>query len=356
MKLLFITNGINGSGGLERVLSIKASYLADFYNYEVIIVSLNEGHLNSFYQFSPKIKMISVTVGGNPVVYLQNYKRNIQNVVNDLAPDVISVCDDGLKGFFLPNIIKTSAKWIYERHASIRLNTNSSILGRIKSYLMRRQAANFDKFVVLSKTNMNEWSSSNVIAISNPLSFSMDRKSPLDTKKIIAVGSHSLNKGYDTLLNIWKDLASIYPNWELNIYGKFDAGQTYIKMAEKLGLKKVFFHKPVKNIQEKFLESSIMVLPSRSEGFGMVLIEAMECGVPCVSFDCPSGPRDIIRDQNDGFLVENQNIDVFKRAVENLILDTDLRIQFGENAKINVKRYAVENIIKQWEQLFKSLV
>ena len=128
MKLLYITNGINGSGGLERVLSIKASYFAEQLGYEVHILVLNNAHENPFYDFSSKIKFHSISVNGNPISYFLKYKRGVQDVGTLLKPDVILVCDDGLKGFFLPSLITTKAKWIYERHASIELNKQKGFL------------------------------------------------------------------------------------------------------------------------------------------------------------------------------------------------------------------------------------
>lgn len=355
MRLLYITNSINGSGGLERVLSIKASYLADFYGYDITILTLNDGDLNLFYNFSRNIKTVSIGVFGNPAMYLLRYKNGVQRQVDRILPDVICVCDDGLKGFFLPSIIRFKGKWIYERHASIKLNTTNSLKGRLTAFLMRTQVKKFSKFVVLSDSNIHEWNKPNVFAISNPLSFSMAKQSSLENRKLISVGSHSLNKGYDTLLIIWKELMSTFSDWELHIYGKKDSNKTFIKLSKSLGLQNIFFHDPVRNIEQKYLESSIMLLPSRSEGFGMVLIEAMECGLPCISFDCPSGPRDIIKNNIDGLLIENQNVSSFKKAIESLILSMELRKELGRQAKINVKRYSVDAILLEWDKLFKSL-
>jgi len=356
LKLLYITNGINGPGGLERVLSIKASHLAEEYGYNVHVLVLNNAHTNPFYEFSPKIKFHSIEVGGNPINYFNSYKKGIQKIVDQIQPHIISVCDDGLKGFFLPNIIKTPAKWIYERHASVLLNTDNGFKGKIQRQLMNWNIPKFKRFVVLTPSNIKEWKGNNIIAIPNPLSFESSNTSSLENKKIIVVGSHSYNKGYDLLLKVWENIEQKHSDWELNIYGKYDKNNTFVKMSNDMGLKNVKFHNPVKNIKDKYLESSIMLLTSRSEGFGMVLIEAMECGLPCVSFDCPSGPADIIKDGDDGFLIQPESINEMTEKLLLLIENKELRKTMGEHAKKNVKRFSPDNIVRLWDELFKSLI
>ncbi|WP_417558880.1 glycosyltransferase family 4 protein [Mesoflavibacter zeaxanthinifaciens] len=359
MKLLYITNGINGAGGLERVLSIKASYLAEHYNYDVTILSLNENHLNPFYEFSDKINMVSIPVTGNMVKYIFSYKQGIKAIVDKIKPDVISVCDDGLKGFFIPKIVKTKAYIVYERHVSklIEEKSNhgyvSSLTVKAKWWLMSCLAKEFSKFIVLTEGNREEWKSlNNLEVMPNPLSFYPNQSSPLDSNKVICIGKISYQKGQDLLLKAWDLLFEKHPDWKLELYGY--ANDDFLNVSD-LSKKNIHYFPPEKNIMEKYLESSIYVMSSRYEGFGMVLTEAMACGVPCVSFNCNYGPADIIHEEVDGFLVEKENIEELASRISKLIDNDNLRQKMGANAKINVARFAPEKIVEQWDELFTKL-
>ncbi|WP_298392039.1 glycosyltransferase family 4 protein [Flavobacterium sp.] len=363
MKLLYITNGLNGSGGLERVLSIKASYLAEKMGYEVHIVCLNDSHQNLFYDFSPKIHLQSISVFGNPISYVKKYVSGLNKVVSQINPDIVLVCDDGLKAFFLPLLLKTKAKMIYERHVSktISIGKDAGFLKTISTKfqftLMNLLAKRYDKFVVLTNENKREWPLQNLEVISNPLSFYPEASATLTTKKVIAVGKQSHQKGYDLLLQAWQKVIAQQPDWQLEIYGKKEPSEGLELQASCLGISlNVQFFDPIKNIEVKYLESSIYVMSSRYEGFGMVLIEAMACGVPCVSFDCPYGPSDIIADGEDGYLVSNGDVDLLAEKLLLLIENDALRIKMGQKAKIAVKRFLPETICQQWDTLFKTLV
>ena len=364
MKLLYITNGINGAGGLERVLSIKASYLADHYRYNVTILCLNNADENPFYTFSDKIKIISLAVCGNPIQYITAYKNGIQKVVEQTNPDVISVCDDGLKGFFIPKIIGGNIAVIYERHVSKEIEMNVSFyffkkqLIQLKWKLMEQLASSFSKFVVLTNGNTIEWPSlSNMVVIPNPLSFYPKESSTLQNKKVIAVGKQGFQKGYDRLLCAWQVVHRKHPDWQLEIYGTISPEYKLEELSKSLGIGiSVFFYPPEKDIQSKYMNSSVYVMSSRFEGFGMVLIEAMACGVPCVSFDCNYGPADIISHNVDGLLVPNGDIAALANGIIALLSQEQLRINMGENAKLNVQRFLPEVVVKEWDILFKQLV
>lgn len=359
MRILYITNGISGPGGLERVLSVKTAYLAEQYGYEVHLVSLNESNQDLFYRFSPQIQFHQINATGNPISFFRRYKKGMQQEVSKIDPDIISVCDDGLKGFLLPRIIKTKAKWIYERHVSKLIEGKDNqpflknISTRLKWSLMEFLGKKYSKFVVLTKGNKKEWTTlRNLVVIPNPLSFEPSDTADLDNKVVICVGKICYQKRQDLLVDIWKRIHSVHPDWELQLFGQADLN--YLDTTRLL--KGVRFHPAERNIESKYLESSIYVMPSRFEGFGMVLIEAMACGVPCVSFDCNYGPGDIIQNGEDGYLVPNGDVEGFEEKLLKLMEDTDKRKAFGKKAKENVQRYAVPNIMKQWDDLFTELM
>ena len=354
----------DGPGGLERVLSIKASKLADDYGYDIHIVTLNQDTTELFYDFSPKISYHNVKAKGNPISKMYKYALGLRAVIKSLNPDVIAVCDDGLKGFFVPLILGKPSPMIYERHVSRSVEIKKgkrSIVKRIitgtKFSLMNFGGRYYDYFVVLTNGNLKEWTFKNLKVIPNPLSFYPETKSTLNNKKILAVGKHSFQKGYDRLLHSWKQVVKKYPDWILDIYGTISKEEGLAELATDLNVaNNVNFYPPVKNIAEKYEQASIYTMSSRFEGFGMVLTEAMAYGVPCISFDCPYGPSDIITDGMDGLLIENGNIDVFAEGIISLIENEEKRKSMGLKAKESVKKYLPETIAEEWNHLFSSLM
>lgn len=350
MRIAYITNGISGIGGLERVLSIKASYFADQLGYKVFIITLNEPNCVPFYPFSPKISFCNVEIEANGFPYIQSYMRGINRCVDAIQPDVICVCDDGMKGLYVPLWIhRGKSLLIYERHASLLFHTR---LWQRK--LMQLGGLLYHKVVVLTQSNTKEWNKRNVLVVPNPLSIHPLENSSLQAKRIICVGSLSKNKGYDLLIEAWSKIATRFPDWSVHIYGKGDASP-YQKQAEAAGVyRQIVFHPPTNQIEKEYLNSSIFVLPSRSEGFGMVLIEAMACGLPCVAFDCPSGPRDIITQGEDGFLVKPQDTNALGEQMALLIESEELRRGMGKAAREKSKQYEMKKIAPLWEKIFHS--
>lgn len=366
MRLLYVTNQICGSGGLERVLAIKTAYLIEKYGYEIHFITLNQPGKDTFYNFHKNIIQHNLDTRGNVFDYVKKYIKGLRSIVKKISPDCISVCDDGLKGLFVPFYIGKKVPIIYERHVSktIQLGlseNNNSIIGTIKykalNFLMHYGGSKYDKFILLTDQNKNEWRLKNLEVISNPLPFKSDEPALLENKRVIAVGRHHYQKGYDMLLSIWKDVLESYPDWELYIFGKQNKDLKLEELAQKKGISEnIIFKNPVKDIMSEYNKSSIFVLSSRFEGFGMVLIEAMSHGLPCVSFDCPYGPSDIVEDGQNGYLIPAGDIEDFAKQIKKLISDEQLRKNLGAKAFHSVDRFLPEHIVPRWDQLFKELV
>lgn len=363
-KIVYITNQICGPGGLERVLSIKASYFADNMDYEVHILTLNQYDLPLFYNFSSKIIYHDIIAKRSSFKYFLEYKKGINRIVNQVCPDVICVCDDGLKGLFVPLYLSRKTPIIYERHTVKKVfesSEKSNLVNRLK-YGFKNRLADwgsklFDKFIVLTNQNANEWPKADISVIPNPISFYTSDPSNLKSKKVISVGTMSHVKGFDLLLKAWRTVIDKHPDWELEIYGKPLLRNELVQLSQELGIENnVEFNDPVVDIEAKYRQASIYVLSSRFEGFGMVLIEAMACGLPCVSFNCPSGPADIITDNEDGYLVTANDINLLSEKIISLIENETTRQLMGTIARENVKRYMPEQIVGKWDTLFKELI
>ena len=228
---------------------------------------------------------------------------------------------------------------------------------RLRYKLMNFGGKQFNRFIVLTESSRIEWSLSNFTVIPNPLPFQPEKTAKLTNKKVLAVGKQSYQKGYDRLLEVWNNVSKSHPDWQLEIYGKLNSDLGLENYLWKNDLEaSVHFYPPVSNIEKKYLDSSIYVLSSRFEGFGMVLIEAMIHGLPCIAFDCPHGPADIITNSEDGILIKNGDTIAFANALIELIENHNKRIEMGKLAKENVKRYLPENIMPQWDALFRELV
>jgi glycosyltransferase involved in cell wall biosynthesis len=296
--------------------------------------------------------------------FLNNYRKSLNKQVASINPDIIIVCDNGLKAFTVPFILNSKTPIIFECHGSIFMEENvsknmffSNFLRKLKYSFKSFGASKFNKIITLSEENREEWSKKNSFVIPNPLWFSTAKEADLSQKNVISVGRHTYEKGFDRLLEIWKKVIVKFPDWNLTIYGKSNPDFDLIALAKKLNIENnITFHEPIKNINEKYLEASIYLMPSRFEGFGMVLIEAMASGLPCISYDCPCGPRAIIKDNYNGFLIENGNENEFVKTVSNLIDNENLRIQIGKNSKESVNKYDIDEIMNLWDKLFTELV
>lgn len=379
IKIAYCIPGLHYPSGMERVLSLKANYLATQSDKYEIYIILTEGRGKSpYYKLLPEIHLIQLDINFDDLYtvstvkkitgYFQKqklFKKRLDQCLNEIRPDItISLLRREIN--FINDIQDGSIK-IGEIHfakANYRDFKNYHIPRMIQKLLARywmsqliRELKKLKRFIVLSEEDKAQWTElNNVSVIYNPLSFYPDKISECNNKKVIAAGRYVPQKGFDLLINSWKIVATKHPDWTLCIYGD-GMRQELQQQIDSLNLQNNCILKPtVNNITEKYTESSIFVLSSRYEGFGMVIIEAMACGIPPVSFTCPCGPKDIIQNNEDGLLVENGNIQQMADKICYLIEHEDERKRMGKAARENVKRFQIENIGKQWEELFKELL
>ena len=360
MKLLYIVPNINSEGGVARVLSIKTNYLVEKLGYEVHILTQNEGSYPLFYSFNSNIVFHDLPLKGNFFQFFNSFSKGLKSKIKAIQPDIIVVCDNGLKAYSIPFILKNKIPLVLEMHSSKFIEERESAKNIFKKVsancihaLKNTGIKKYDRFVVVTNESIAEWNINNTIVIPNPLWFTSEKSSALENKKAIAVGRHTYEKGFDRMLQIWRKVVDKHPDWILEIYGKSSENIDLRLLAKNLDISRnVVFYEPVQNINEKYLETSFYLMTSRFEGFGMVLIEAMASGLPCIAYDCPCGPRAIISQNQDGFLIENSNEIDYVKSVETLIENQAIRIEMGKKAKLSSEKYNIDAIMETWNQLF----
>ena len=211
--------------------------------------------------------------------------------------------------------------------------------------------------MVLSHEDMQKWHElSNISVIYNPIENFPEKVSDCRSKKVISAGRFVNQKGFDMLIRSWKIVAGKHPDWTLTIYGSGDKSW-FREEATRLGIGgSCYFEEAVSDLNDKFAESSIFAFSSRFEGFGMVITEAMSCGIPPVAFACPCGPKDIITDGRDGLLVEPEDVKILANKICLLIEDDTLRMEMGRNARERAERFRIEKIAEEWNSLFQNLL
>ena len=362
MKILYIAPDITDSGGISRVISLKANYFVTNLDYEVSILSVNDSYPNCFYDFNPAIKWFTIKKSKKTYHFLRNYIRLIKLTISNEKPDVIVICD-AVFWLFIPLFVKTEIPVVFETHFSFffkkeELHSLSSKLRHKLILIWKKKTLNkFSSSVFETLQGSAEWNLNNSEVIPNPLPFLEKNKAALVNKKAMAVCMNPYVKGLDRLLLIWSKIIDKHSDWELNIYGHWETNLEFKKMATTLKISNnVNFLSPTPDIQSAYNKSSVFLMTSRTEAFGMVLIEAMASGVPCIAYDCPSGPKSIIKEGINGFLIEDGNSDSYVQKLELLIEDENLRQQMSTNSQESVKKFEIDSIMNEWDKLFKDLI
>ena len=379
MKIAYIYPALTTIGGADRVISEKANYFAEVKGFEVFLITAHQNGLPLSFPLSPKVQHIDLEVNFDEqykysffkrgLVYLKLikiYKEKLSQLLNKLQVD-ITLTTISRDVDFLASLKDGSPKFA-EAHVAKRFLRNNHLLqqrgglygivGKIWANKLEKAIKEFAGLIVLTNNDAAKWKDldkNKITVIPNAYPFYPAQKSNCRSKKIISVGRLEEQKGYDKLICAWEIVAKKHQDWTIAIYGEGSLHGELTKMVQDKNLTTSFsINKPVKNIIDKYEESSFLVLSSVFEGFGMVLVEAMACGSPVISFDCPDGPADIIKDGEDGFLVELGNINQLADRIEYLIEHEEKRIEMGKKAAENIKRYDPAIIMEKWVTLFEA--
>lgn len=384
MKIAYYTWQTCVSGGMERVTVNKINYWARA-GHEVYVITREQRGRKPFYPIDSRVKQIDLDIDyqdlfsiSNPIVRRRQlskradlHRQKLDDVLNEISVDIFVCAVFWHEEMIIAQLTDRSKKVLESHTQKYALLPQESqakgIMGRIQNWLIRRRNKQvysrlpsvFDRFVVLTNEDRELWRELDKIeVIPNASSFAPPTiPASLKTKRVIAVGRLAYPKNFSDLIKIWERVSPRFPDWRLDIYGDGEERQMLEREIVKSGVSDTLTIFPATSrIQEEYLSSSILTMTSRYEGFGMVLIEAQTCGIPIVSYACPCGPRDVITDGENGFLVPPGDRDLFVERLCQLMSDQELRQKMGRAAYTNVERFAEEHVMEQWRELFDRLL
>lgn len=374
MKIVYCIAGTCHAGGMERVLSNKANWLVA-HGYEVTIVTTDQQGLPPFFSLDNHIHCVDLNIGYEknngksllnklwhwPFKQRKHKKMLTRVLMQEKADIVISMfCNEAS---FLPSV-RDNSKKLLEIHFSRfkRLQYGRKGLWRFIDRYRSRQdgkiAQKYDKFVVLTEEDKTYWDNlDNIIVIPNARTFRYEEMPIHREKTVLAVGRYSYQKGFDSLIEAWNKVCQKQKDWTLQIIGNGEwreMMQTQIK-AYGIQQRTVLREIPAEQMKEVYASASIFVLSSRYEGLPMVLLEAQAAGLPIVSFACKCGPKDVVHEGEDGYLVEEGNVDALAERLLLLMQDEDLRMRMGKAAYQHSSRFDTDEIMHRWERVFSEM-
>lgn len=360
-KIAILVDQLHSHGGIEKLVALKANYWATVFGYEVTIVSTEQRGQPFIYPLSDKVICTDLGIDynreksyfsfGNAWKALRNIFM-IQNYILKEKPDFIIVASHIPVTYFLP-FLNRNAKIAKEFHfTKFERSKQKGFKAGIIDWIESR----YDFLVVLSDEEATFYPSDNAVVIPNPIELPTLAETKIDEKENIAVAvvRYAPVKQLEKMIAIWSRFVAKKPNWKLHIFGT--TGNEYYKMiAQKAAdanlQDSVIFKGQSDSIQKQIGKAKILLMTSEQECFPMVILEANSVGVPVISFDCPTGPRNIIHHKKDGILVDYNNCDSFANELDAFASDVDFQRFLSQNAKKNAGQYAVKKIMDKWNSL-----
>ena len=376
MKLIYCTHSLYNPGGMERVLVNKVAYWVEKLHWEVSIVTTDQKGRPAFYALPGGMGMMDLGInysddnGKAPwrkitgyLIKRHKHKKRLTALLKKEKPDIVISLYPS-ESSFIPKI-KDGSKKVLELHFCKFFRVQygrKGVLGWIDRWRTKqdeRIVRRFDKFVVLTNEDKGYWGDlSNIEVIPNAAMNMGGHFSDVSAHRVIAVGRLDYQKGFDRLIQAWRLIQERdeFKDWHLDIFGQGEWHDMLQKMISDFGLEQTArINRPTNRIGNEYAHSSLIVMTSNYEGFGMVLVEAMACGVPAIAFDCKCGPKDIIRHGENGLLVANGDIQGLAGAMMKLMGDDALRQRMAGHAKAVVDAYSEEAVMDKWIRLFTGL-
>lgn len=378
MKLLIIHRSFALVGGAERVIIDKANYLSQE-GHQLMLVSYEQGQHPLPYELDANVQYEDLdcrffTLSKYSVFermyhffrLKRKFKRELHNVINIFNPDVVVLASDWQKlinsvvdaAGTIPVIAEFHNAYDYiMRKVGVSENSIKKYTSRWYSMRTLKGLRRCAKMVVLTESDARCWRQhfDNVCVIPNPVTIYPDVVDdiPKDNGRIIFVGRFNYEKRIDRLVMAFSMIADRYPMWHVDIFGEGNEKQNLLRLIKKMNLEnRVIIHEPTREIYDEYKRSEMLVLCSEHEARPLVLVEAMSCGIPCVSLDCTYGPREIITDGVTGLLALDGDIEDLARKIEWMIVHEDERKKMGRNAREDAAKYKMSVIMQDWEQLY----
>ena len=362
IQIAYIIEVMYNSGGMERVLSVCANSLCQ--DLDVSIITLYQKGRPTYFPLDNRIHCYDLGLEG--VANRTLLKERLTEFLMSHHFDIV-ITMGGMDMYYLHSI-KDGSKKIVWFHFAIDIakttwaGPNPTVLQKVKAQLQTWKriyhARKYEHIIVISKADLRAWKkhTNNAICIYNPITIEKPTTPDYTSKCVISVGRLDYQKGFDFLIEAWKMVYEKYPDWHLHIYGEGSLREQLQKQIDNLQLSSsVTLCGRTSNITEKYAQHSIYVMSSRAEGLGLVLIEAASCGLPLISYDCPSGPSEIISDGKNGYLISRVgDIATMADKICSLIENPVIRKQMGENAKQMVGKFSPSTIKEQWIALFNN--
>lgn len=353
-KILFLTGNINNSGGTERVLSLIANNLVH-HGYSIEIACIQRGD-NPYFEIDNDIIIHSLyKTSGRVLFRLPFLIFKLRNLIKKNKYDIVITVETMGVFISIPSLLGLKTRHICWEH--FNFNNDNGVKNR---KLARHLAAKHcNDIVTLTERDKEFWINgtnlqANITAIPNPLTFPIQNthKYPINSKILLAIGRPIHTKGYDRLLTIWKEIHYTIPEWKLEIVGLNEEERNKLtKICIQLDISmSVNLVPPTKNISSFYEKAAIYCLTSRYEGFPMVLLETLAFGVPVISFDCDTGPAEIL-DDTDSILIKNDDSKKFSEELLKMIQSPDLRLKISKQAQKKSEKYAINHITQQWLNL-----